>query len=255
MRSATCRAVFARDPETRDSLNRLGITAEHVGNPMMDLVDESTSHRAAGQLHLYDVLRSANVPGEGPLVVLLPGSRNDAYLNLPDQLEAYRHLVELRTGKVRAAVAWAPGLRIEQLGGSLAEIGWRLDVHEEFDQPLAGRAVWAGGGSTVTPHPVPLIIGCFGDLLRSADVVIGQAGTAVEQAAGLGKPVITFPGRGAQVPVRFLRAQKQMLGEAILIAQPHPEQVARAVLAVLSDPNLRERMAAAGRERMGPPCK
>jgi len=93
----------------------------------------------------------------------------------------------------------------------------------------------------------------FGDLVRKADVVIGQAGTAVEQAAGLGKPVITFPGRGSQVPLRFLRGQQQMLGEAIMIVERHPDRVAEAVLKVLTDRNLKERMAAAGRQRMGPP--
>lgn len=55
------------------------------------------------------------------------------------------------------------------------------------------------------------------------------------------------------MPLRFLRAQKQLLGEAIMIAESYPERVAQAVFAVLSDPDLRERMAAAGRERMGPP--
>ena len=50
MRSPVCRAVFARDPETRDSLNRLGIAAQYVGNPMMDLVDASTTQCAGDRV-------------------------------------------------------------------------------------------------------------------------------------------------------------------------------------------------------------
>lgn len=254
MRSPTCRAVFARDPETRDSLKRLGIGAEYVGNPMMDLVGPEGSRSARGASCLSDLLRSAGVPDEGPFVVLLPGSRDDAYLNLADQLEAFRSLVQLTGGKVRAAVAWAPGLQIGKLAGPLAEAGWRFETIAHRPRAWVGSARWEGNGATAaSPHPVPLLVGLFGDLVRKADVVIGQAGTAVEQAAGLGKPVITFPGRGSQVPLRFLRGQQQMLGEAIMIVERHPDRVAEAVLKVLTDRNLKERMAAAGRQRMGPP--
>lgn len=265
MRTSSCRSVFVRDVETRDSLNRLGIAAEYVGNPMMDLVDRAAQGSVPDRSRLDHALRVAGVPAEGPLVVLLPGSRDDAYLNLPDQLEAYRYLAELSGGSVRAAVAWAPGLDMQELSERLSAVGWRLESSVETPGVGGARAVWMGSGDptedvlrpvnpgTITPHPVPLLVGFFGNLLRAADAVIGQAGTAVEQAAGLGRPVIAFPGRGSQATPRFLRGQKQMLGEAIMITEPAPEQVARAVLSVLSDPDLKERMAAAGRERMGPP--
>lgn len=176
MRSAACRAVFARDAEARDSLNRLGIAAKYVGNPMMDLVDSGAKGSTTGEQHLDDVLRSSGAPAEGPLVVLLPGSRSDAYLNLADQLEAYRYLVARTGGSVRAAVAWVPGLKVEKLIEHLAEVGWRVEANDESTKPWAGRIVWEDNGGTTKPHPVPLIVGLFGDLLRGADVVIGQRG-------------------------------------------------------------------------------
>jgi uncharacterized protein (TIGR03492 family) len=81
-------------------------------------------------------------------------------------------------------------------------------------------------------------------------VVIGMAGGANEQAAGLGKPVVAFPGTGPQFTPRFLEEQKRLLGEA-LVATPHWQDAARALARLLDDREERERRGRAGVERFG----
>jgi hypothetical protein len=44
-----------------------------------------------------------------------------------------------------------------------------------------------------------------------------------------------------------------LLGDALLVASADPQQAASQVLALLNDPQRRQRMGATGRERMGPP--
>src|SRR5690606_31672793 len=53
----------------------------------------------------------------------------------------------------------------------------------------------------------------FADVLRLSDVVVGMAGTANEQAIGLGIPLVTAPSRGVQGE-RFVRMKMQFFGES-----------------------------------------
>ena len=95
--------------------------------------------------------------------------------------------------------------------------------------------------------------GRFGDILAASQVVIGLSGTANEQAVGLGKPVVTFVGRGSQFTEKFVRTQKKLLGEAISVVAREPRSVAREVLSLITDETRREAMAMEGRKRMGQP--
>jgi uncharacterized protein (TIGR03492 family) len=81
---------------------------------------------------------------------------------------------------------------------------------------------------------------------------LGMAGTANEQAVGLGRPVVAFPGPGSQFTSKFLVAQKRLLGDA-LAATDGPVAAGQAVLDILRDPDKYRIMADCGRERMGPP--
>lgn len=228
-----CRHVFARDEPTAAALRRRGVPASWRGNLMMDALEITG--------------RAVVAAGEGPVVALLPGSRADAYDNLAwlaDCLEglAHRHRPPAAGRQLLGLVPLAPGLAMERCLAVLEERGWVAD------EPL-------GGGATVAKPGVRLRLtqGVFGDVVQAADVVIGLAGTANEQAAGLGKPVVAFPGPGVQFGPRFLRAQKRLLGEALAVTPPDPRAVAAEAAALLSDESRRARMAAAGRARMGPP--
>ncbi|MFN3145749.1 MAG: hypothetical protein ACE368_11095 [Paracoccaceae bacterium] len=94
--------------------------------------------------------------------------------------------------------------------------------------------------------------GRFADVLYASDMVAGMAGTANEQAIGLGLPLVAVPGQGNQGPAD-LRMKMRYYGPAALFAPREPDAVARAIRDVLSDPVRRREMAAAGRERMGAP--
>jgi uncharacterized protein (TIGR03492 family) len=76
---------------------------------------------------------------------------------------------------------------------------------------------------------------------------------ANEQAVGLGKPVVTFPGKGPQITRRFLQAQKRLLGEPLMIADSEAGAVAAQVLSVLHDSMQLEYLKQEGSKRMGTP--
>ena len=232
-----CRRVFTRDEPTAAQLRRWGVPAVWQGNLMMDALDITGQRPVA--------------LGEGPVVALLPGSRGDAYVNLGALADCLERLAEAfpcaadRPQPV-GLVPLAPGLDVERAAAVLLEKGWR---------PIEGRAPAGPGWRDFAKHGARLRLtrGVFGDVLGAADVVIGLAGTANEQAAGLGKPVVAFPGPGVQFGARFLRAQKRLLGDALAVVPPDPQAVAAEAAAILQDESRRALMGAVGRQRMGSP--
>jgi len=91
--------------------------------------------------------------------------------------------------------------------------------------------------------------------LGAADVVLGQAGTGNEQAAGLGKPVVAAaaPGESPQSVGWYRMRQQKLLGDALVVLSEDDDAFARDVLALLADRDRLAAMSAAGRERMGSP--
>jgi uncharacterized protein (TIGR03492 family) len=99
----------------------------------------------------------------------------------------------------------------------------------------------------------------FSEILHRCAAVVGMAGTALEQAVGLGKPVITFVGEGPQFTYRFAEAQYRLLGSSIhFIAQGKhkaDQNTLRMALPILAEclynPTLQQQCEANGRERIG----
>lgn len=208
--------VYARDDETARWLARRGVPARSAGNPLMDGLDPT-----GGDLGV----------GDRRVVVLLPGSRAEAYRNFAAIARAAR-LLGRAVDDVAFVCALAPKLSAEQAaraaGGVLVDGRVRADGLEIF------------------------ITTAFADALHRADVAIGMAGTANEQATGLGVPVVAFPGEGPQFTAQFLAQQSRLLGEA-LIAADSPEAAAEAARTLLADEGERRRRGEVGRARMGPP--
>lgn len=218
------RKVFARDESTAAALRAAGVDAVWVGNLMMDAFH----------------VEGLPLPGDPPpRIGLFPGSREDAYVNLQHVARSLVHMERACVG----LVPLAPGLALERAAAVLRADGWPVPSSL---RPGTLRFVRDG-------VELVLLEGAFGDVLSAAEVVVGLAGTANEQAAGLGKPVVVFPGPGVQFGGRFLRAQKRLLGDAVAVVEPDPRAVAEQVRRILDDAELRQRMAAAGKERMGPP--
>jgi hypothetical protein len=93
----------------------------------------------------------------------------------------------------------------------------------------------------------------FGDILNRSEVVIGLSGTACEQAACLGKPVVTFWGEGISRSRAFVEGHAySILKESAILVEPKAEMIAETVLGLLRDQKRRIQMGEAGKEIMGP---
>lgn len=222
--------VFARDARTAEAMVRAGVNAAYAGNVMMDALPGTGD--------------DFGLPPGKRGVALLPGSRQDAYGNARDLLGVVDALAARRRDLVYL-LSVAPGIESQGLVQLAVERGWQ-PAEPGRSEAVAARLV-RGEDELV------LVEGAFGDLLRRAEIVVGLAGTANEQAAGMGRPVVAFPGTGTQYTRRFAQAQKRLLGDALALTARDPEQAAAEVDRILSDPERYARMAEAGRERMGEP--
>ncbi|MEN9252408.1 MAG: lipid-A-disaccharide synthase-related protein [Thermostichales cyanobacterium HHBFW_bins_127] len=218
LRSRRCLRVLTRDAFTAKDLQQRGLAkADYVGTPLLD------------------ALSPGNQPlprREGiPILLLLPGSR------LPEALENLRLLLracELAGSQYCywvALVAEITPRHLSQLDPNWTYVGERLVRGE-----VAVQCLW----------------GQFGNALAACDCVLGMAGTAVEQAVGLGKPVLQIPGKGPQFTYRFAEAQQRLLGCSVQTFRSLPQLVA-AIPQVLQDPAYQERCRRNGQERLGSP--
>jgi len=207
------RQVYVRDAPTAALLRAKGVPhVTSLGNPMLDALN--VTPRPLGLTP--------------PVVALLPGSRGYAAEALALMLKAMTNWPE-----AQGVVAWARALDDLPLVA-----GWQRES-------LPGSVRLSCGSTAVL-----VLSGRFADILHACDLVIGTAGTAHEQAAALGKPVVAFPvapyySRG------FLRNQARLLGAALTVAPAEPVALAAALRALWSDSERYQRAARAGRERMG----
>jgi len=230
------REVFARDAATAQALNARGVRAAWAGNVMMDGLTAT----------------GAALPGgtNSVRIGVLPGSRVDAADNAAAavrRLAIVAALIRQRGRRVQAYVSLAPTVTLDALLAGLLRGG------------VAVAPTGAGDGviavATTESLDVAVIRGAFGDLLRSSEIVLGQAGTGNEQAVGLGVPVVSaadsLPGDPDRVSWYRMR-QQRLLGDALLVLPAHDDEAfARGIVALIDDAPRREAMARAGRERMG----
>lgn len=201
------RRIFVRDRLTADNLNKQGVRAEYIGNPLMDCFP---NHKPQTCLPAGKAAKSKN---NELIIGLLPGTRDDAGLNLDDFQEVIEELITLKQpdAKFRFVIA-----------------------------------------TTLPKVPEYMEKKSFAEVLAESDLVIGLSGTGNEQAAGCGIPVVSFYGRGSQYNKKFARAQKQLLGDSLLlIGSRDPRAIAWATWQLLNNPPQREQMGFIGHERMG----
>jgi len=234
----TCRLVLPRDELTAHSLQNFGVRAMFVGNVMMDCL------KITGE--------DFGIEKNGYVVGILPGSKSDAYDNFPIILDAVVSIEKRASfsGRVHFLLALPASLSLEKLGGVASRNGeWKIT---ETIPPRQESGLIAHLVSPQGPI-IKIVGGKFGDLLNRSQVIVGLSGMGNEQAVGMGRPVVSFSGRGPQITPRFLEAQRQILGGGILIVRPEGEAVAEEVCSLLDDPKRRERLARMGKERMGGP--
>lgn len=238
------RLVLTRDGFTARDLQAQGLAkARCLGYPVMDALGE------AGESPAPDAAApdGEEVADAIPLV-LLPGSRlPEARFNLALMLQLCERLV--RRAPERAwsmAAAVVPGTLNQELEALLAPLGWHR----------AGDDLWLDRSGRTR---VRIRSDAFATLLRGSRLVVGMAGTAVEQAVGLGKPVVQLVGEGPQFSYAFAEAQMRLLGEAVHTVGRQPagprelEAAADLILTLLADPTVPERCRHCGLERVGGP--
>ncbi len=209
--------VYVRDEPTAAYLEKAGLkNVSALGNPMLDMLEPQMA---------------LELPLTSPVVALLPGTRTYAEASLTNMLAALS-----RWPEAAGLVAWARG--------GLPQVeGWGLEPPKNTE---------CVGVYVREAQRVYVLKNRFADALHAADLTLGTAGTANEQAAALGLPVVAFP-----VPPfytqSFLENQKRLLSDALTLSKPEPDTLTATLKELWHDRDLYERAARAGRERMGEP--
>jgi uncharacterized protein (TIGR03492 family) len=130
-----------------------------------------------------------------PVLALLPGTRDDYRESLPRMLEVVAQLPELQV------FAAFPG----DLNRLELPQGWTWTEPSLLEREASAERAALHGTTRV-----PVLRNAFAALLHASGVALGTAGTANEQAVGLGKPTVAFPTNGPQFTGSFARAQKRL---------------------------------------------
>ena len=240
LNQASIKAIWSRDCLTANDLSQqLNRAVVFLGNPFLDVVSADTSE---------------SLPLPALQLALVPGSRlPEAGRNLALMLRVLALLPEewSRSQPLRLRAALVAELDSSCVAKLAGPLGWRL---EPSDRLIRG------------PLVVELGWGQFGEILASSQLVLGMAGTAAEQAVGLGKPVLQLVGGGPQFTAGFAEAQRRLLGPGVRCAPGSSgsaatlvatAQLAQGLLDQQSDPKqgpaLRQSLAAIGLERIGAP--
>lgn len=215
--------AFARDEPTAESLRARGVRASAPGNVMMDM------------------LEGGPLPGLAPpWIALLPGSRECAYVDARFLARVARRIGGERD--LPAVLSVAGQLDRNQMAAMLRDDGWIVGASEGFAfEACSGTARIYGWR------------GRIGSVLKGAVLALGQAGTANEQAAGAGVPVVAFEPGGAHRTGWYRMRQQRLLGDALLVIEKDGERAHQEVSRLLDDEARRAHMSAIGRERMGAP--
>lgn len=132
------------------------ISAEFVGHPLADAIADTTDRQAARH--------RLKLPRDGPLVAILPGSRDSEVRRLGPDFAAACEWIHQR----RNHIGFVGGMADETTAGI-------------FRSALERQAVTAD---------IPLISGRTREVLSAADVVLLSSGTATLEAALIKRPMV-----------------------------------------------------------------
>lgn len=233
LRSSRCQAVFTRDQYTAQDLQQQGLSkAMFAGYPIMDTL------KPTGQ----NLSLSADIP----MLALVPGSRlPEALRNLQLQLQVVEKLVSSSPTPWHFRAALVPSISDDDLGQIATELGWTYE-NKALINNVEERLI-----------EVRVYSNAFADILRASNLVLGMAGTAVEQAVGLGKPVVQIPGKGPQFTYRFAEAQMRLLGANVMTIDDHQEQTvmfqqaATTIMKIFNNQDFLAQCIDNGQERVG----
>jgi uncharacterized protein (TIGR03492 family) len=264
LRSPRIAQIWSRDPLTARQLSdQLGKPVVFAGNPFLDGVIEPAQPSEQAKTEAQSLQSLPPALGFSQNLALLPGSRlPEALHNLGLMLQVVSRLPsalhqghqqrdqQQRGQRLRIQAALVASLTSEAIEAMAAPLGWQLDSRRS----LLRRGPWQ----------VELGWGEFAAMLNRTDLALASAGTASEQAVGLGKPVLQLCGRGPQFTAGFAEAQRRLLGPGVSCAPGKPgsaavlqatADLAAQQLDALADPEAgpawRRQLAALGAERIG----
>ena len=180
-------------------------------------------------------------------LALFPGSRKATYQVLPRLLKLSQMLAK-RLGKdICAFIAVAPSIDTEKLAQACSDFTLG-------DCPYPGWHTLTDKGEANAPRArFFLIKGHLADVLQYSQVALGLAGTAHEQAAGWGIPVVAYE-PGGMSHLKWYRArQKGLLGDSLIVSEDRDADIVEALCNLVQDKAERQRRAEVGRKRLGPP--
>ncbi|MBV8689155.1 MAG: hypothetical protein JOZ59_03505 [Candidatus Eremiobacteraeota bacterium] len=221
-------AVFVRDGAKAEDLAKRGADASAPGNVIVDLFDDDTRPNGALQ---------------GRTLAIFPGSRESAYDDAAFACAIVGQLLA-KMPDIEASLSIAPGLDALRFAQVFRADGWDVSGPEDSSIPFVLRA---DGRRVITAWS-----GSPAAMLRSAQIVLGQAGTVNEAAAARGIPVVAFE-RRARSTQWYRRRQSGLLNGALVVLHGSAQSVATELAALFFDERRRDAMAAIGRRRMGPP--
>ncbi|WP_019498224.1 lipid-A-disaccharide synthase-related protein [Pseudanabaena sp. PCC 6802] len=241
LRSPRCRQIFTRDRFTAELMQTKGFsTTVFAGYPIMDV--------------LAPTGKDLDLAPNSPTIALLPGSR------LPEASHNLAILLDLAIEIQREFTAVPVQFRAAVVP-KMMEIGVNGKTPLEEVATQQGWHCWSNGKLYHDRSNIAIICYCdaFADILQRCDLAIGMAGTAIEQAVGLGKPVIQIPGGGPQFTYRFAEAQMRLLGKSVKTVgkqTANPQtliEAARLTQQTLADKAYLEECQQNGIERVGKP--
>ena len=187
LRSHRFLKIFSRDQLTADDLSQqLKRPVNFLGNPFMDPV----------------LTETPALPAAAQRIGLLPGSRRpELEANLGLILQLVTRLPQRKD--LSLDLALVASLQNEELAVLAKRAGWTLHAGVLLQEGAPAIRVHRNG---------------FQAVLQSSDLVLGMAGTAVEQAVGLCRPALQLPGGGPQFTAAFAEAQRRLLGPTVFCA-------------------------------------
>ncbi|MBG0746055.1 MAG: hypothetical protein I4E98_05585 [Planktothrix agardhii KL2] len=251
MNHSRCLGIFPRDTITTETLQKYGIPAIDLGNPMMDNLEPNIDNSNIDQLQQRSLF-----------ITILPGSRSpevnrnwdiilqgvDAIIqssirSTENPIPSYQELVFLG--------AIASSLDLQPFCQSLTDLGWQ----ETPDLRLPNINFSWGHGELIFSQKNAILIltnQAFNDCLALGNIAIAMAGTATEQFVGLGKPAIAIPGEGPQFTPTFANNQQRLLGQSLIIVE-NPTEIPEILRSLLLNSEQLKLIAENGKRRLGQP--
>ncbi|MBE9223141.1 hypothetical protein IQ215_10585 [Cyanobacterium stanieri LEGE 03274] len=263
LNSSLCLGVFTKDNFTAQDLQKQGIKrVSCYGYPIMDALKINSN-----KMGFNVQSQTLNDDSNPSMIALLPGSRvPEAVNNLQLQIQVCERLVHLSSKPWRFCGALVTDIIYSDVAKIAKDLGWNFYFSNDFKKSKKNNYI------SLKEKPEKLILtknineqnvtielfyNSFAEILISSDLILGMAGTAIEQGVGLGKPVVQIIGGGPQFTYRFAEAQMRYLGLNIRTVTEFRDldlmfsQGAREIMEIMEDSQYLADCRENGLERIG----